>query len=465
MDRFAMPRIGSWVGGSGYTFERGYPTMETAQKAYDDADLNRGIQAYRFFYPTVSGAGICKSNSAVGLVDNQTFGLINSKPCSDTPYGRIQLDLRAGPFVIEVPAGPLIVAAVDVNRRWVGDMGLPGPDHGRGGKHLLLPPGYQGPVPPGHHVWRSTTYRVLVGVRSLPLDADVQRAIDLIRAIKVRPLLLRAGWTAPKWVNLTDSAQDATPLKWEAKLEFWKVLHEVIDTEPPFERYRDYYGELAVLGIVKGRPFSPDMRMRRILETAAKLGNALMRVQSFADRRPDRVVWKDRRWEWVGLRPESGDFDAGTYVDLDARELWFYQAIGASPAMIRRNVGSGSVFWLGLRDRWGAYLDGGKSYRLLVPLPVPAKLFWSVTVYDAETRTEIETDQGRAALRSLFELKGQNGTGALELRFGPMALEHEDNHYIKTIPHKGWFAYFRIYGPEAAAFDGSWKPGDFEEMM
>ena len=96
-----------------------------------------------------------------------------------------------------------------------------------------------------------------------------------------------------------------------------------------------------------------------------------MRAQSFADRRPDRVVWKDRRWEWVGLRPENGDFEAPSYVDVDAREVWFYQAIGASPAMFRRKPGSGSLYWLGLRDNAGAYLDGGKTYRLTVPLTCP----------------------------------------------------------------------------------------------
>ena len=108
---------------------------------------------------------------------------------------------------------------------------------------------------------------------------------------------------------------------------------DTIDAEPPFDAYRVYYGELAALGIVKGKPFAPDARMKRILKEAARIGNAQMRVQSFADRRPDRVVWPDRKWEWAGLRPENGDFAAPSYLDVDAREVWFYQAIGASPAM------------------------------------------------------------------------------------------------------------------------------------
>ena len=129
--------------------------------------------------------------------------------------------------------------------------------------------------------------------------------------------------------------------------------------------------------------------------------------------------------------------------------------------MFRRTAGAGSLYWLGVRDAAGEYLDGSKSYRLGVPQPVPGKLFWSVTVYDAETRSEIATDQGHSALRSMFELKDLGGETA-DLYFGPSAPTGRESQWIKTIPGKGWFVYFRIYGPEAAAFDGSWKPGDFQ---
>jgi hypothetical protein len=302
---------------------------------------------------------------------------------------------------------------------------------------------------------------VIVAVRSLPISGDVRTAVERIRSIKVRPLNPPSGWTDPLWPDLTSKPQDTTPVKWEDNIKYWEVLHEVIDTEPPFEGYRDYYGELAALGIARGKPFEPDDRMRDILERAAQIGHAQMCVQSFADRRPDRIVWPDRKWEWVGLRPENGDFEAESYVDLDAREVWFYQAIGASPAMFRRQAGSGSLYWLGLRDRGGKFLDGDHTYRLTIPLPVPAKLFWSVTVYDAETRSQIQTDQGRAALRSLFELKEATGP-SVDLYFGPEPHDGEEQNWIKTIPRKGWFVYFRIYGPQPAAFDGSWKPGDFE---
>jgi hypothetical protein len=132
--------------------------------------------------------------------------------------------------------------------------------------------------------------------------------------------------------------------------------------------------------------------------------------------------------------------------------------------MFLRSEGAGSLYWLGLRDTSGAYLDGDKSYKLTVPQPVPGKLFWSVTVYDAQTRSQVQTDQDKAALRSMFELKDASGTGPLDLYFGPTAPQGKESRWIKTVPGKGWFTYFRIYGPERSAFDGSWKPGDFEAL-
>jgi hypothetical protein len=460
---------------SPYTFEGGYPTPETVQRAYDDADLARAVQAYRYFFPTVSGAAIFRGAAAAGATPNRVLGVLETAPRhlgftlnSDTPYGPIQLDLRAGPMVLELPPGPLMCAAMDLNQRWVADMGLPGPDAGRGGKHLLLPPGYAGDVPAGYHAATSSTYRVIVGARTLPLGGDVPGAVARLRQITVRPLDPPADWTPPEWRDLTGPDMDTTPLAVETSLAFWEVLHEVLDTEPGLAGDPSAFGDLAALGIARGRPFAPDARLRAILERAAVLGNAQLRVQVFADRRPDRVVWPDRRWEWAALRFEDGDFTAAAggapYLDVDAREKWFFQAIAASPAMFRRSEGAGSLYWLGLRDATGAYLDGGRAYTLSVPQPVPARLFWSVTVYDALTRSQIQADQGKAALRSLFELTDVAETPTADLYFGPTAPPGQEGRWIQTLPGRGWFVYFRIYGPEGPAFDGTWKPGDFEAV-
>ncbi|WNY25256.1 DUF1254 domain-containing protein [Methanolapillus millepedarum] len=453
-----------------YEFMNGYPTAKTIQKAYDDADLNRAIMAYRFFYPTVSIYAVWKGNLDNGVVPNKIFALLDGTPeqfvltaNSDTPYSGICLDLSQGPMVLELPPGPIMSAANDLNQLHVMDIGMPGPDKGKGGKHVILPPGYKGTVPSGYYTGKSTTNRVLVLVRALPQNGDMEGARELMKSIKVYPLNKQADQTATKWVSLNKKGVEFTLVPWENNIKYWEKLAEIINDEPAYDLYRTMYAELAELGIEKGKKFMPDARMKSILEKAAKTGNAIMRVQSFADRRPERVVWKDRQWEWAVLRDKNGTFDTENYQDLYAREKWFYQAQIESPAMFNRSPGAGSLYWLGAKDKKGTYLDGSKTYKLTVPLPVPQKLFWSVTIYDNDTRSEIATDQNKAALRSLFELKDFKGT-SVDLYFGPKAPAGKEKQWIKTTPGKGWFSYFRIYGPEQPAFDGSWRPGDFEEM-
>jgi hypothetical protein len=454
-----------------YKFTGGFPTPETVQQAYDDADLARAIEAYKFFWPSVSILGTWNGNAAAGLVPNKKVLLLHGRPeqivftpNSDTPYAGGNFDVSDGPLVVELPAGPLIAVVNDLNQRWVMDMGLPGPDGGRGGKHLILPPGYKGRVPQGYYSGIATTNRLVVLFRAIPKAGDDAGAVALLKTIKIHPLVPPRGWTDIEWIDQGAKPGDFSPVRWERGIDYWKKLHEIVDTEPPFEAYRMEYGRLATLGIEKGKPFAPDERMTRVLVKAAEMASDQMRVVSFADRRDDRMMWPDRKWEWATLRPENGTFDLPTYKDLDARTKWFYQAQIESPAMFRRTAAAGSLYWLGTRDASGAYLDGSRNYKLTVPQPVPGKLFWSVTVYDPENRSEIATDQAKAALRSLFELKDKAAQPSVDLYFGPTAPAGHEGEWIKTIPGKGWFCYFRIYGPEAAAFDKTWKPGDFEEM-
>jgi len=450
-------------------FVGGYPTPETVRRAYDAADLNRAVSAYRFFYPSVSIMATWIGNTNAGTVANEVFALLEGTPKqlvftpnSDTPYSGLPLDLTDGPMVVELPPGPLMCTANDMNQRWVLDMGLPGPDGGRGGKHLLCGPAFEGEVPDGYYSGQATTNRVLVLLRALPRGKDMDGAVADMKSVKVYRLGTEWSESSQSWVDLTKlDGADFTPVPWETNIKFWEVLHDLLNDEPPFDEYRAFYGELAELGIARGRPFEPDERMRDILTRAAEIGHAQLCVQSFADRRPERVVWEDTYWEWAVLRPENGTFDTENYHDGYARQKWFYQAQIESPAMFRRSAGAGSLYWLGTRDVTGAYLDGARSYTLTVAQPVPAKLFWSITVYDAETRSEIATDQNLAALRSLFELADTPTDTPVTLRFGPQPPADGDDRWIKTNPGTGWFVYFRIYGPEGPAFDGTWQLPDF----
>ena len=456
----------------GYDFDGGFPTPDTIQRAYDDANLVRAITAYRFFYPSVSAMCVYNGNIDSGMVANRVFcvvrdavGMSGFTMNSDTPYVGMVLDLSAGPIVIELPPGALMGAVNDLHQRWVMDVGLPGPDHGQGGKYLLLPPRHTGDVPASYYAATPTTNRVIVLVRALPPHGDLDAGIELMKSVRVYPLNGPGDGSDAEWIELSLSL-DYSPGPFETELRYWQVLHDLIDAEPAYDGYRNEYGNLAALGIAKGQPFAPDERMTRILEQAARIASAQMRVQSLADRRPDRVVWDGRRWEWAVLRPENGTFDADSYVDLEAREKWFYQAQIESPAMFARAPGAGSLYWLSARDSTGAYLDGSRSYRLSMPLPVPDRLFWSITVYDAQTRTEIVTDQRQAALRSLIELTPDvlGDAQQAELYFSPEQPADTEGRWIKTIPRHGWFVYFRIYGPDTPAFDGSWQLPDFERL-
>lgn len=453
--------------GSGYAFVQGFPTTDSAQKATDNTDFGRAVQAYRFWYPTVSCEGIFQGNRDVGVKDNEAVGIGAAGPRqvgftlnADTPYGSAALDLSQGPMVIEMPPGPYIGLVNDHNQGWILDMGLPGPNAGKGGKHLILPPDYKGAIPAGYQVGHSPTIKTLVAVRSLPVGGDVPGALNALRAIKIHPL--GANDKLMTFVDTTEKKMDSTSLRWEDNIQFWEVLKRIVDEEPISDKFPVMYGLLASLGIEKGKPFNPDERMKVILDRAAKTGRDQMLVSAFASSRPDKMAWADRKWEWAGLVADNGNFRTPMGIDVEARDRWFAQAIVASPAMFRRTSGAGSLYWLGLRDKSGAYLDGGKTYKLTMPQPVPDKLFWSVTAYDAATRSMVQTDQDKAALRSMFELKDVSKTEPTELYFGPTPPPSKDGQWIKTIPGHGWFAYIRIYGPEHAAFDGSWKPGDIE---
>lgn len=455
---------------AGYPFSHGYPTAQASQKARNDEVMQRAVIAYRFWYPTVSMEGIYNGNRVAGIADDKQWGIAATGPRqvgftlnSDTPYGSAVLDLSQGPIVVDLPPGAFIGLINDHNQGWVADLGLPGPDAGKGGKHLILPPGYAGAAPDGYYVSRSPSLKNLLAVRSMPVGGDQAKALDALRTVKIQRWTPETGATGPALavVETTQIKLDSSSLQWEDNFKFWEVLNKVIQEETAVPAFLPMYGLLAELGIEKGKPFNPSPQLRAVLTAAARQGRDQMLVAAFDSQRPERMAWPDRHWEWVGLVPGSGQFETPAGVDLDARDRWFAQAIVTSPAMFRRDPGAGSLYWLASRDARGTWLDGGKHYTLTVPQPVPGKLFWSVTLYDAQTRSQVQTDQDKAALRSLFELKDVDKSQPLTLYFGPTPPKGHEDRWIKTSPGRGWFAYFRIYGPEAAAFDQSWRPGDF----
>jgi hypothetical protein len=147
---------------------------------------------------------------------------------------------------------------------------------------------------------------------------------------------------------------------------------------------------------------------------------------------------------------------------LDSRVMYFYLYTGVTPAMNQAPVGSGSAYATAAVDSKGRYLDGGKTYSVTLPGPVPAKDFWSFVVYSGQTRSVLETDQIAGGLDSLHPNVKPNTDGSYTVWFAPTAPAGHEGNWIQTMPGKSFFLILRLYGPLQPWFDQSWKPGDLE---
>ena len=140
--------------------------------------------------------------------------------------------------------------------------------------------------------------------------------------------------------------------------------------------------------------------------------------------------------------------------------MFFYYATGISPAMSAAQPGTGSAYAVGLRDAAGAYLDGGLTYRLDLPAPIPVNNFWALTVYDNQTRSLLPTDQKLAGLDSKQPGLKANPDGSVSVWFGPKAPAGREGNWVQTLPGKGYNVLLRLYGPLQPWFQRTWKPGD-----
>jgi hypothetical protein len=201
--------------------------------------------------------------------------------------------------------------------------------------------------------------------------------------------------------------------------------------------------------------------MKGILTDAVAVANATARSILFASRDPRAKFYPDRQW-FTAFIGGSYLFQDGAERLLDARTMFFYYATGITPAMSMAKVGSGSAYAAALRDSKGNYLDGGKSYKITLPGPVPAKEFWSFVVYDNQTRSILETDQKLAGVDSTMAGLKSNPDQSVTVWFGPKAPDGQEANWVQTMPGKGWNVVLRLYGPLEPWFDKSWKPGDIE---
>ena len=448
---------------------RNLPSPAEIARIRRAALLNRAVEAYKFFYPTVSMVMNFESLSKYGAKANDGFLIQLTTPAqvsltqnSDTPYGLGWIDVEAEPIVVEVPQGPTMGVVNDTYFQYVTDLGLVGEEQGAGAKYLFIAPNYAGEIPDGYLVRRLKSLHALVATRAPFPDPEQGKA--LLRELRVYPLSEAANPRAMQFRDTSEVPSVANPCEVDGTFAVWEKLKRALDMEVPAPDLYNWLGMLADLGIRRGAAFEPSAEMREILTEAAKLADEQLVVAAFASQDPERLVWEDRRWEWVAFSAGDTGYYEADYLRLSVRERWFYQATLETPKMFMHAEGSGSLYWLGNLDDAGLPLDGGSSYSLTVPSPVPAAQFWSVTVYDLDTRSEINAPQFKPLITSLRDSLVPDEAGNVVLHFGPEPPRDQALPWVQTVPGAQWFAYFRLYGPGKEAFDGSWKPSDFTRI-
>jgi len=471
-------------------FAENRPTKETAQTLRDELLFQRATQAYLWALPLINTLGMKDGSEKVFGAGYNVLPVWKKRldaktlvttPNSDVIYAMSYVDLgKTGPLVFEVPPnlqGILLdfwqrPIPVD-GGRFFGDVGLPGPDGGKGGMFLLLPPGFTGTVPQGYFVYRSGTYNVFIFLRSFYQDPkNLTPAVALVEQSKIYPL---NGKDSAKPMQFPDASGVPANMLPVSDGSAFDQLKKLVDSEGATLAEPDSLGLLASIGIIKGQPFKPDAHTREILDRAAKTAYKMSRVIGFQEAVGGRDfrVYPDRRWinPIADGTPENpgGPLDlawrrkAEGYLDLDLRIWFFTDYYSISPGMISQIPGKGAKYMIAFTDGGGTPLSGGANYQVNLPANIPAANFWSVTLYEAENASGLANGQPFPSL-GLRDNPVQNADGSTDLYLGPKAPKGKEGNWLATVPGKGYFAILRLYGPTEAALNKSWKPGDIEAV-
>jgi hypothetical protein len=447
-------------------FVDGVPTEATSQKVWDHLDFSRAVEAMIMTTPAASLVGFRNGIRQWGP-DNETMiywhGRLDSKGLlltgnTTVVYTFMWIDLKDGPMVMETP--PNVLGIIDdAWFHYVTDFGNAGPDKGKGGKYLMVPPGYEGEIPDGYIVKQSKTYGHWLAMRGFMKNFE---ADPVVKNMKDHFRLYPLG-SEPKevdWVNVSMKAFNTLHAQDTA---FFEEVNQIVQEEPNSAQDPEILGLLASIGIQKGKPFKPDARMRKILAEAAAVGTATQRSIIWRNRDDNVVLWPgSKSWE-RGFAGGSHEFKNDGVSLINSRTRFHFYATGITPVMVKPPVGAGSTYVIGLRDAEGNPLDGSKTYRIHVPPNVPAKRFWEITIYDNQTRSFLQTDQPHPGVPSIDPDLVTNADGSVDVYIGPKKPEGKVN-WIQTIPGKGWNLLWRIYGPEQAWYDQKWRPSEIEEV-
>ena len=449
-------------------FFDGVPTRDTVKTVYDNLDRMNGVQAFLAGLPAASTFALYDGPKAIGadrpnkiqiwqqLMDSKTLLLTGN---TSTLYSFTTLDLKTdGPTVVELPPG-MLGALDDAWFRYVGDFGPAGQDKAKGGKYVVLPPDYKGTVPDGYFVLKSPTYRNWIFLRASIADG-VDTAFKKVEAgLRVYPLAKAGDAPRTEFVKATGKVINTIPAN---DFSFFEQLNEVVQYEPVESLDPSTRGLFAAIGIIKGKPFNPDQRMKTLLTDAVALGNATARSITFYPRTPGNYIYGEDSGWLMAYADKNTSFTYDGAYNTEAATWFYYNAIGVTPAMAVTRAGAGSDYGIIATDSKKQALDGAKTYKINLPKDVPAKAFWAITIYDTQTRSQLQTDQPYPTVGSQTKGIQQNADGSFDIYISPEAPEGKENNWLQSIPGKSWIAVLRLYGPEEPWIKQTWRPGEIE---
>jgi hypothetical protein len=449
-------------------FFDGFPDEATTEKVYDNLDFMNGVSAFLNAMPGASVEALRVGFAGQGADNNQTVlsmeTLMDSKSLfltanTDSIYNLMWVDTKAGPVVLETP--PNVLGVIDDHWfQYVTDFGRVGPDKNKGGKFLLLPPGYTGSVPEGYFVLHSKTFGNVVFWRGFKENGSTKPAVEVTK--KFTKVYRLADIKNPPPMKFIDVSGKSFNTIGANTFQFYNDVNAVVQYEPNEAYSPEILGTLAAIGIEKGKPFAPDARMKKILTEAVAVGNATARAIAFKSRQNGAYLYPNSAWFTTFIGGNYEFLSQPGVRDSDARVHFMYAYTGITPAMALKIVGLGSQYVEAITDSEGKPLDGSKTYKIHLPPHIPAKDFWSFVVYDNQSRSMLQTDQQFPSIGSESQGVVINSDTSVDVWFGPTAPKGHEANWVQTIPGKGWNVLLRLYGPLQPWFDKTWRPGEFE---